>query len=54
MVGETIDNVMFFSKELSFAEVKRLYNNGHGTEILAEVEQQRIATRIRKVPRYER
>lgn len=33
-----IDNVMFFSKELTPDEIKRIYNNGHGTEILAEVD----------------
>jgi len=33
-----IDNVVFFSKEVTPDEVKRIYNNGHGTEILAEVD----------------
>lgn len=34
-----IDNVMFFNIELDNAEAKRLYNNGHGTEIPAEGEE---------------
>jgi len=33
-----IDNVMFFSVEFSADEVKRLYNNNNGTEILAEID----------------
>jgi len=33
-----MDNVMIFSKELTPDEIKRIYNNGHGTEILAEVD----------------
>lgn len=34
-----IDNVMFFGVELTPDEVKRLYNNGHGTEIPADLDQ---------------
>lgn len=42
-----IDNVMIFSKELSADEIKRLYNNGHGTEIIADLdESRRIRRRI--------
>lgn len=43
----SIDNVMIFNKELSADEVKRLYNNGHGTEIIADLdESRRIRRRI--------
>ena len=35
-----IDNVMFFSTELSQDEVNILYNNGSATEIVAELDQQ--------------
>lgn len=34
-----IDNVMFFNVALSADEVKRIYNNGHGTEILSELDE---------------
>lgn len=34
-----IDNLMYFNVELSADEVKRIYNNGHGTEILAEIDE---------------
>ncbi len=40
-----IDNVMFFSIELTPDEVKRLYNNGYGSEILAEADAPRIPRR---------
>lgn len=40
-----IDNVMFFNVALTADEVKRIYNNGHGTEILAELDEQRTARR---------
>lgn len=36
-----IDNVMFFSVELSQDDVIALYNNGHGTEILSEIDSER-------------
>jgi hypothetical protein len=45
-----IDNEMFFSKELSLAEIKRLHNNGHGTEILAEVDEPRLLLRRNNSP----
>ncbi len=40
-----IDNVIFFNKELTLLEAKYLYNNGHGTEILAEVDEPRLLLR---------
>ena len=33
-----VDNVMLFTEELTPDEIRRLYNNGHGSEILAEAE----------------
>jgi len=40
-----IDNVMFFSIELTPIEVKQLYNNGHGTEIPADLDQVGVRAR---------
>lgn len=40
-----IDNVMLFNRALSEKEVKILYNGGHGTEIVADLD------RIRRNPR---
>jgi len=34
-----IDNVMLFSKALSSDEVRRIYNNGQGTEIVSEIDE---------------
>lgn len=45
-----IDNIMFFNKELTPDEIKRLDNNGHGTEILAEVDEPRALLRRNNSP----
>jgi len=37
-----IDNVMLFSDTLTAAEIRRLYNDGHGSEIPAEGEESRV------------
>lgn len=37
-----MDNVMLFSDTLTAAEIRRLYNNGHGSEIPAEGEESRV------------
>ena len=37
-----MDNVMLFSGTLTAVEVRRLYNNGHGSEIPAEGEELRV------------
>lgn len=36
-----IDNVMIFSRALSAAEIRLLYNSGHGTEIITEMDTSR-------------
>jgi hypothetical protein len=46
----TIDDIHFFSAELSADEVKLLYNNGHGTEIPAEIDDQRSFLRRNNSP----
>ncbi|KKK96284.1 hypothetical protein LCGC14_2664290 [marine sediment metagenome] len=38
----TIDNVMFFSQVLDQADITRLYNDGHGTEIIQELDESRL------------
>ena len=42
-----IDNVMFFGVELTPEEVKRIFNDGHGSEILAEIDSRRFDVRNR-------
>lgn len=43
----TIDNVIIFGKELSADNVKALYNGGHGTEIVADLDElRRIKRRL--------
>jgi len=40
-----IDITRFYNKVLTLDEIKRLYNNGHGTEILTEVDEPRLLLR---------
>jgi hypothetical protein len=47
----TIDNVMFFAKELTEDDIKILYGDGHGTEIIADLDESR---RIKRRPIWER
>lgn len=45
-----IDNVMIFNRALSVDEVKRLYNSGHGTEILSELDNKTYVERWNTSP----
>lgn len=42
-----IDNVIFFSTDLSQEEIEGLYNDGAGTEIIAEIDERRARSRRR-------
>lgn len=45
-----IDNLMLFGVEPTPDEVKHIYNNGHGTETLAEVDEPRLLLRRNNSP----